>query len=329
MPVIEAARTSLFSFREFVMALSAASVVNRVRLVETLFHVFDLDSDGKITREEIGKMLHTLVDVTHSNRKHRHPHSIQPDQTKESDLQRRIDDAFNELNGNDDDHITKDEFIDWYMKSGLLSAATSNEISVRDTSRLQQLGRRSRKVNKQRLENGKKSEDGHTQAPRHLSQMLERRAKIPRPAMTMKPWRLWIRRLPNLQPPSLMRPIPTHRKKMNDGNTCSILFSKKFVRNVLTINSSTRSAALKKETISMRGNVKAKRSSSESTSDRSPTTNNCIRTQRLSPTNVQRLLRRSPFDCRTFFHYRDFFLVSSLTVDVHMCVSIIVAIFSC
>ena len=151
------------------MALSAASVVNRVRLVETLFHVFDLDSDGKITREEIGKMLHTLVDVTHSNRKHRHPHSIQPDQTKESDLQRRIDDAFNELNGNDDDHITKDEFIDWYMKSGLLSATTSNEISVRDTSRLQQLGRRSRKVNKQRLENGKKSEA--------LSHMLERRPK--------------------------------------------------------------------------------------------------------------------------------------------------------
>ena len=106
------------------MALSAASVVNRLRLVETLFHVFDLDTDGKITKEEIGKMLHTLVDVTNSSdkRRHRHHHSNQQQQrTKQINLQKRIDDAFNELNANDDDHITKDEFIEWYMKSGLIS----------------------------------------------------------------------------------------------------------------------------------------------------------------------------------------------------------------
>src|SRR5690606_21015928 len=117
------------------MALSAASVVNRLRLVETLFSIFDLDNDGKVTKDEIRKMLHTLVDVTNSNRKRRHhlyPHSHRhrsnghdPDT---QNLEKRVDEAFNELNTNDDDHITKDEFIEWYIKSGLL-ADKSNEIS--------------------------------------------------------------------------------------------------------------------------------------------------------------------------------------------------------
>ena len=123
------------------MALSAASVVNRLRLVETLFHVFDLDNDGKITKEEIGKMLHTLVDVTNSNnkRRHHHHHHINKNKYKQINLQKRIDDAFNELNANDDDHITKDEFIEWYIKSGLISDVKSNEINVPDPSRIQQI----------------------------------------------------------------------------------------------------------------------------------------------------------------------------------------------
>src|SRR3984957_13479640 len=100
------------------MALSAASVVNRLRLVETLFQVFDLDDDGKITKEEIGKMLHTLSDVTSKSSKHHHHHNNNHENQKDN-LQQRIDDSFNELNTNDDDHITKDEFIEWYMKSGL------------------------------------------------------------------------------------------------------------------------------------------------------------------------------------------------------------------
>ena len=131
------------------MALSAASVVNRLRLVETLFSIFDLDTDGKISKEEMGKMLHTLVEVTESNKKRRnnnhHHHSNGNNHSKEINLQKRLDDAFNELNTNDDEFITKDEFIEWYIKSGLLSDVKSNEINVPSTSRIQQLDKKSRK----------------------------------------------------------------------------------------------------------------------------------------------------------------------------------------
>jgi len=174
----------LILFREFVMALSAASVVNRLRLVETLFHVFDLDNDGKITKDEIAKMLHTLVDVTNSNDKRRHHHhhtKDQQDQNKDFDLQKRIDDAFNELNANDDDHITKDEFIEWYMKSGLISDVQTNELNVPDTSRIQQLGKKSRKLMKQssNMKSNNEQEENRPRAPplaRHMSRMTERKS---------------------------------------------------------------------------------------------------------------------------------------------------------
>jgi hypothetical protein len=163
------------------MALSAASVVNRLRLVETLFHVFDLDNDGKITKEEIGKMLHTLVDVTNSNQKRRHQkHPDQQEQTKQIILQKRIDDAFNELNANDDDHITKDEFIEWYMKSGLISDVQSDEINVPDASRIQQFGKKSRKFRKQ-LSQAKSNNEEQvnvnqtSRLTRHMSRMTERK----------------------------------------------------------------------------------------------------------------------------------------------------------
>ena len=170
------------------MALSAASVVNRLRLVETLFHVFDLDSDGKITKAEIGKMLHTLIHVTESNRKrrHRHRHLLRSHNAKEekshkeTDLEKRVDEAFNELNANDDDHITKDEFIDWYIKSGLLSDVESNEINVADTARIQQLEKKARRTKKQVFFANK--QDGETgDRPtflRHISHMSEHRRPV-------------------------------------------------------------------------------------------------------------------------------------------------------
>ncbi len=169
-----------FLVREFVMALSAASVVNRLRLVETLFHVFDLDNDGKITKEEIGKMLHTLVDVTNSNNKRRRHHN-QQEQIKQINLQKRIDDAFNELNANDDDHITKDEFIDWYMKSGLIADVKTNEIDVADSSRRQEIGKKSRKLMKQtthKQTNNEQDDNRHrvSQLVRHMSRMTERKS---------------------------------------------------------------------------------------------------------------------------------------------------------
>ena len=169
------------------MALSAASVVNRLRLVETLFHVFDLDNDGKITKEEIGKMLHTLVDVTNSNNKRRnnnnnhHHHPQQTQQNKQIILQKRIDDAFNELNTNDDDHITKDEFIEWYMKSGLISEVQTNEINVADSSRIQEISKKSRKLMKQTSYNKndhEQEENRNRLQPlvRHISRMTERKS---------------------------------------------------------------------------------------------------------------------------------------------------------
>ena len=163
----------IFLFREFVIALSAASVVNRLRLVETLFSIFDLDSNGKISKDEMGKMLHTLVDVTNSSRKrrrHRYHHSNGQNNPSEANLQKRIDDAFNELNTDDDDYITKDEFIEWYIKSGLLSDVQSNEINVPNTSRIQQLDKKSRKMKKQQL--NENSQPRPTLA-RHMSRMSE------------------------------------------------------------------------------------------------------------------------------------------------------------
>ena len=170
------------------MALSAASVVNRVRLVETLFHVFDLDSDGKITKEEIGKMLHTLVDVTDSNDKRRkgngHRNAHQTDPNKQVNIQRRIDDAFNELNANDDDYITKEEFIEWYMKSGLISEVQTNEVDIQETSRLQQKEKKSRKSKKPltNLRSNQEQDENRTQLPylvRHMSRMTERKSPLP------------------------------------------------------------------------------------------------------------------------------------------------------
>jgi hypothetical protein len=155
------------------MALSAASVVNRLRLVETLFSIFDLDANGKISKEEMGQMLHTLVDVTDSNRKHRrhrYHHSNGQNNPSEMNLQKRIDDAFNELNTDNDDYVTKDEFIEWYIKSGLLSDVQSNEINVPNTSRIQQLDKKSRKMKKQQL-----NENSHSRPTlaRHISRMSE------------------------------------------------------------------------------------------------------------------------------------------------------------
>jgi len=164
------------------MALSAASVVNRLRLIETLFHVFDLDNDGKITKDEIGKMLHTLVDVTNSNNKQRrHNNNQQQEQNKQVNLQKRIDDAFNELNTNDDDHITKDEFIEWYMKSGLISDVQTNEINVPDSSKIQQIEKKSRKFLKQSASNKPNNEQDDNRyriqhLVRHMSRMTERKS---------------------------------------------------------------------------------------------------------------------------------------------------------
>lgn len=170
------------------MALSAASVVNRLRLVETLFHVFDLDSDGKITKAEIGKMLHTLVDVTESNRKHRHHqrhiHNHREDKSQKAiDLQKRVDDAFNELNANDDDHITKDEFIEWYIKSGLLADTKTDEIQVPDATRIQQLEKKTRKTRKQQLQVTKPGEEWRVplQSNRYMSHMTETKVLHPEP----------------------------------------------------------------------------------------------------------------------------------------------------
>jgi len=164
------------------MALSAASAVNRLRLVETLFSIFDLDTNGKISKDEMGKMLQTLVEVTDSNKKryhhhHHHHHSNEHHEPKEINLQKRVDDAFNELNTNDDDFITKDEFIEWYIKSGLLSDVKSNEINVPDTSRIQQLDKKSRKIRKQQLNTNNKEENHHSrpQFIRYMSHMSEQK----------------------------------------------------------------------------------------------------------------------------------------------------------
>ncbi|CAF3194370.1 unnamed protein product [Rotaria socialis] len=172
-------RNQFIDFKEFVMALSAASTVNRLRLIETLFHVFDLDNDGKITKEEIGKMLHTLIDVTSSNNKN-HNHANERDRTKQISLQQRIDEAFDELNANDDDHITKDEFIDWYMKSGLLSDVQSEEINITGPAEIEKIGKKSRKQIKRSINTKSVKEQDETRNPglhsiRHMSRMTERR----------------------------------------------------------------------------------------------------------------------------------------------------------
>jgi hypothetical protein len=125
----------------------------------------------------MGKMLHTLVDVTNSNRKRRrHHYSNNHNDKSEINLQKRLDDAFNELNTDHDDFITKDEFIEWYIKSGLLSDVQSNEINVPNTSRIQQLDKKSRKIKKQQQLN----ENSHSRPTlvRHISHMSEQKSTV-------------------------------------------------------------------------------------------------------------------------------------------------------
>ncbi|CAF2410152.1 unnamed protein product [Rotaria sp. Silwood2] len=169
-------KNHFIDFREFAIALSAATVVNRLRLIETLFSIFDLDNDGKITKDEIDKMLHTLVDVTHSNKRRHISYSNEQDLNKQNNLQKCIDDAFNELNTNDDDYITKDEFIAWYMKSGLLSDVQSNEITTSNKSCFQERDKKSRKINKKQANPNKDKESNRHQSQIiYMSQMTERK----------------------------------------------------------------------------------------------------------------------------------------------------------
>ena len=168
------------------MALSAASVVNRLRLVEMLFHVFDLDNDGKITKDEISKMLRTLSDVTGTNDKRRtrrdQRNSGQSEQSKQAKFRSRIDQAFNELNANDDDHITRDEFIDWYMRSGLISDVQISDLNVPDPSGFQHARKKSRKQKKigsnlDTIDDVDETSDQQLNVPiRHMTRMTERKS---------------------------------------------------------------------------------------------------------------------------------------------------------
>ncbi|CAF3406873.1 unnamed protein product [Rotaria sp. Silwood1] len=169
-------KNQFIDFREFVIALSAATVVNRLRLIETLFNVFDLDNDGKITKDEIDKMLHTLVDVTNSNKRRHVSYSQEHDLNKQNNLQKRIDDAFNELNTNDDDYITKDEFIEWYMKSDLLSDVQMNEINTSNKSCFQERDKKFRKIKKNHVNpNRNKDSNRHQSQINFISNMTERK----------------------------------------------------------------------------------------------------------------------------------------------------------
>ncbi|CAF1013886.1 unnamed protein product [Rotaria sordida] len=172
-------KSQFIDFREFVIALSAVTVVNRLRLIETLFSIFDLDNDGKITKDEIDKMLHTLVDVTNSNKRHNISYSNEHDLNKQHNLQRRIDDAFNALNTNDDDHITKDEFIEWYMKSDLLSDVSSNEINTSNKLYFQERNKKYRKIKNNQF-NSNKNKESNRQQPQiiYMSQMTERQLSL-------------------------------------------------------------------------------------------------------------------------------------------------------
>lgn len=167
--------------REFILALSAASVVNRLRLMDMLFHVFDLDNDGKITKDEISKMLHILVDVTDTNDKRRtrrdQRSTSQSLRRKQAEIQRRIDDAFNQLNANDDDHITKEEFIEWYMRSGLISDSQKTDPNFPDPSNSEQQAKKTRKPRRTLIgiRNKTDENDANNSNIRHMSRMIEKK----------------------------------------------------------------------------------------------------------------------------------------------------------
>ena len=120
-------------------------------------------------------MLHSLVEVTTTNRKHRHHNrSNQNIEAKQHNLQKRIDDAFNELNGNDDEFITKDEFIDWYIRSGLLIDSKSSEISIPDALLIQEIDKKNRK--NKRLQNKEDTGQSHVPLQRYMSHMTEKKS---------------------------------------------------------------------------------------------------------------------------------------------------------
>ncbi|CAF3505682.1 unnamed protein product [Rotaria socialis] len=170
-------KNQFIDFREFVMALSVASGVNGVRLVETLFSMFDLNNDGKITKDEIGKMLHTLVAVTDSDRKNEADNSNERHMNKRAQLQKSIDEAFHELNLNSDDFITKNEFLEWYSHSGLLSNIQSYDANTHHQVNSRELQEKSPRIEKQNGFRKKNGKDKHNSSQAiYMSRMIERKS---------------------------------------------------------------------------------------------------------------------------------------------------------
>ncbi|CAF2086526.1 unnamed protein product [Rotaria magnacalcarata] len=170
-------KNQFIDFREFVMALSAASGANGVRLVETLFSMFDLNNDGKITKDEIGKMLHTLVAVTDSNRKNEVDNSNERHINKQAQLQKSIDEAFHELNLNNDDFITKSEFMEWYIDSGFLSNIQSYDVNTHEQVDSRELQEKSPHIEKQYHFRKKIGKDKRNSSQIiYMSRMLEKKS---------------------------------------------------------------------------------------------------------------------------------------------------------
>lgn len=162
------------------MALSVASVVNRVRLIETIFSIFDLDNDGQITKDEMGKMLNTLIDVTNSNKKDDFDNPNERNSNKPTNLQKSLDDAFHELNLNHDECITRSEFVEWYIASGFLTDIQSNELNTHQQNFPQESYEKSRHFLSQPwFANRNRKDKRIFSQPIYMSRMIERKPPVP------------------------------------------------------------------------------------------------------------------------------------------------------
>lgn len=93
-------------FYEYMYALSSITGNNPSRTIETLFEFFDVHNQGYITRKEFNSRKKVAAKFLGE---------YKPG-IKESFL---YDQAFNAIDKDKDDRISKEEFIEWYLKDNL------------------------------------------------------------------------------------------------------------------------------------------------------------------------------------------------------------------
>ncbi|CAF1548925.1 unnamed protein product [Rotaria magnacalcarata] len=95
-------------FNEYIYALSALTGANRLRTIETLYHFFDINNQGYITRHEFNSRKKLAAQFLGQYKTGINDHIS-------------YEQAFNTMDTNKDGQISKEEFIQWHLHDHLTS----------------------------------------------------------------------------------------------------------------------------------------------------------------------------------------------------------------